>query len=79
MVFKVPFFYCEGDDTPHCPVCWEGKGTAVHVTFEEDNDTATYWRCPSCKHQYTVRKQDAPQSQPWRRLPFRGGRHSWMG
>src|SRR5258708_28116744 len=31
LVFKEPFYLAEGDNTPFCASCWEGKQQAVHV------------------------------------------------
>jgi len=56
MIFREPFYYREGDETPHCPACWEGKDRAVHVTFVFDSSDLTRWDCPSCKHTYGVKK-----------------------
>jgi regulator of replication initiation timing len=56
MVFKEPFYFQEGDETPFCPACWESKNTAAHVIFVVTNEELTRWDCPSCKHVYLVKK-----------------------
>src|ERR1700674_418409 len=43
MNFKEPFFYQDGDQTPFCPACWEGKDKPIHVTFVFDNNEDTRW------------------------------------
>jgi len=78
MVFKEPFYYREGDATPHCSACWEANDKPVHVTLCSDNRQATYWDCPSCKYRFRVAKKDVPPDAPVYRTRF-GGPHSWMG
>jgi regulator of replication initiation timing len=73
MIFKEPFYYREGDETPHCPACWEGKDRAVHVTFAFDRSDATRWDCPSCQHTYMVAKRGAPQPSVVRPRRYGGG------
>jgi hypothetical protein len=69
MAFRGPFYYREGDETPHCPACYEANGKAVHVVFEFESPDSTRWDCPSCKHIYMVEKNGgskarAPRSGP---------------
>jgi len=71
MTFKEPFYYRAGDETPHCPACWESKTTPVHVVFSFSNSELTRWDCPSCKHTYGVRKNR--EEQPRQRQIPRGG------
>ena len=56
MAFKEPFWYQEGDQTPHCPACWEDKHSPNHLVFTANREDAIYWNCPVCKHHYTVPK-----------------------
>jgi hypothetical protein len=72
MTFKEPFFYREGDDTPHCPACWEGKTIPVHLIFVFNNSDLTRWDCPSCKYTYGVKKNRGEQGRPRQIVP-RGG------
>ena len=73
MIFKEPFYYCEGDETPHCPACWESKDRVVHVTFVFDGTDATRWDCPSCQQTYMVVKRGAPQPSVVRPRRYGGG------
>lgn len=76
MKFKEPFWWQDGDNTPYCPACWEAHKTAVHVTFIFDNEDATRWDCPSCKHMYLIKKR---KSRPANfGYPGRPGPDSWM-
>jgi hypothetical protein len=63
LVFKEPFYWLEGDETPYCPACWEGTDRAVHVTFVFARTDETRWDCPHCKYTYMDRKNRAPVSQ----------------
>lgn len=56
MVFKQPFYYQEGDDTPFCPACWEVQSIAVHLIFVSDNEDAARWDCKSCKQAFINKK-----------------------
>jgi hypothetical protein len=33
MIFKPPFYWQEGHETPYCPACWEARKMAVHLTL----------------------------------------------
>jgi regulator of replication initiation timing len=80
MTFSEPFYYREGDQTPHCPACWEGNQKAVHVTFVSDRTDATYWDCPHCRHRYKVEKdRSVKRDRQVSRIPYGGGPYSWMG
>jgi hypothetical protein len=70
MTFREPFFYRDGDETPHCPACWEGKTIPVHLMFGFNNSELTRWDCPSCKYTYGVKK-NRDQSLPRRIIPRR--------
>jgi regulator of replication initiation timing len=73
MEFKEPFYYQDGDQVPFCPACWELKNSAIHVLFVFNNEQATRWDCPACKHTYmdkkdrNVRRAQHPNrtSSPW--------------
>jgi regulator of replication initiation timing len=76
MHFTEPFYYQEGDKTPYCPACWEGKDSAIHLFLAFDNTEYTRWDCPSCKHNYLMEKS-LGHRKPTRVTP--GGLNSWMG
>jgi len=48
MIFRAPFYYQDGDETPFCPACWEGEQRAAHLMRIHDER----WDCPTCKHRY---------------------------
>jgi hypothetical protein len=75
MHFTEPFYYQQGDKTPYCPACWEGKKIAVHVTFNFDNQERTRWDCPLCKHNFLIEKN---QGQAPRGRPGPYGPQGWM-
>jgi rubrerythrin len=77
MIFREPFFYREGDETPHCPGCWGGKDRAIHVTFIFERSDATRWDCPLCKHTYMVVKKGITPDRTAQIQPDRGP-YSWM-
>lgn len=57
MHFTAPFYYQEGDHTPFCPACFEGKDKlAIHVTLYYDEQSETRWDCPHCKFYYVIKK-----------------------
>jgi hypothetical protein len=57
MHFTAPFYYQEGDKTPFCAACFEGKEhLAIHVQFSHDHPRETRWDCPTCKQMYVIRK-----------------------
>lgn len=70
LVHKPPFHWLEGDPTPYCSPCWENQKKAIHVIFESDTDERMRWDCPSCKHVYLIKKNDAPHQGSARRRPF---------
>jgi regulator of replication initiation timing len=78
MVFKEPFYYQDGDQTPFCPACWETKNTPVHVTFIFDNRENTRWDCPSCKHGYLISKKNRGTSSGSIEFGGQGGPGGWM-
>jgi len=55
--FRAPFYYLkEGDQTPFCPSCWEGKEKRpVHVVliFGQEGGRRK-WDCPVCKNVFMV-------------------------
>ena len=60
--FIPPFYYAEGDETPYCPVCWEGKyRRPIHMHLIE-GDTKPY-RCPVCGF-YKDTQNISPREQP---------------
>jgi hypothetical protein len=81
MIFKEPFYYREGDETPHCPACFEGPATrAIHLVFIANRTTDIQWSCPHCKHLYTVKKDRTPYDPSPPRINLRhGGSQGWMG
>jgi hypothetical protein len=54
MTFTAPFYYRQGDVTPFCPACYEGKEErAVHLTQHADG-----WRCTVCKNVFHGNPED---------------------
>ncbi len=78
--FKEPFYWLEGDKTPFCPACWEGKNQAVHVVFVFEQEKVTRWDCPACKHMYMVKKNRGfePTERSGRDYGGGGGPQGWM-
>ncbi len=76
--FKEPFYWLEGDVTPYCPACWEGKDQAVHVVFTFEQEKATRWDCPSCNHTYMVKKNRAYEPPPRFERNSGGGPDGWL-
>ena len=50
--FKDPYYYLEGDPSPYCPACWDGKRVAVHIVRVTHPMLHEEKECPSCKHVY---------------------------
>jgi hypothetical protein len=50
--FKAPFYWSEGDATPHCPACWEARLVAVHVVNSAVVGGHRHLRCPACKESF---------------------------
>jgi hypothetical protein len=48
MTFSEPFWYREGDDTPHCPACYEKDNRAIHL-LSLDHAADGRFSCPVCK------------------------------
>ena len=48
MAFREPFWYREGDETPHCPACYENNGRAIHL-ISLDCTSQGRFTCPVCK------------------------------
>jgi len=58
MVYRDPFFYQEGDATPFCPACYQGKEQrAVRLSKNADG-----WDCCICK--YTLFTADNDPDTP---------------
>jgi regulator of replication initiation timing len=80
MRFREPFYYREGDQTPHCSACWEANQKVVHVTFVTAGGRSTRWDCPHCKQVYWDGKdRSGTSSVPVRGQPYGRGPHGWMG
>jgi hypothetical protein len=78
MHFTAPFYYQEGDTTPFCAACFEGKERlAIHVEFSHNTDTETRWDCPFCRHMYLIRKGQRYQP-PTPGYGSGGGNEGWM-
>jgi regulator of replication initiation timing len=75
MNFKEPFYYRDGDETPYCAACYEAKDKAIHLTFVSE----TRWDCPSCQHNYFLKKNMPSQPTTAHRMPYGRGPNSWMG
>ena len=43
-------YWCEGDDTPFCPYCWERSKLAIHLSNYHGN----YCKCMECKTTYAA-------------------------
>jgi regulator of replication initiation timing len=54
MKFERPFYFQEGDATPHCAGCWEVKKQAIHAVKQWEEQGETKWECPACKQGYKV-------------------------
>ena len=48
MTFTEPFWYREGDATPHCPACYEKDNRAIHL-ISLDHAANGRFSCPVCK------------------------------
>ncbi len=55
LVFKRPYYWLEGDNTPFCASCWESKRMAVHVVDTFDPVRHEHKECPTCKQKYELR------------------------
>jgi hypothetical protein len=78
MHFTAPFYYQEGDKTPFCAACFEGREhLAIHVTLVFDDSSETRWDCPTCKYVYLISKGSRPQP-PTPGYGPAGGEHGWM-
>jgi regulator of replication initiation timing len=73
MNFKEPFYFQDGDSTPHCSGCWETKNQAVHVVKVWDSEGKARWDCPICKHNYFVKFNSSFASPPYHHDPFGPG------
>jgi hypothetical protein len=51
MIFRAPFYFQDGDQTPYCPRCWEASKCAVHLLLI----SGSRWDCPNCKQMFLVR------------------------
>jgi|HubBroStandDraft_6_1064221.scaffolds.fasta_scaffold83021_2 hypothetical protein len=51
MIFKGPFWYRNGDDTPHCPACFEKDNRTIHLV-SLDHAADGRFHCPVCKFVY---------------------------
>jgi hypothetical protein len=60
LVFREPFYWMAGDETPYCPSCWESKNSAGHLFYSHSNGYGEYWVCPTCKHQYDLKQPLRP-------------------
>ena len=46
MIWKKPFYFVEGDETPYCAPCWETNKVQVHL--KETGTLMEAWKCPNC-------------------------------
>jgi hypothetical protein len=58
MAFKEPFWYLEGDDTPHCSACFEKDNRAVHLVSLDQSPDGRF-HCPVCKFLYFARSKSS--------------------
>ena len=79
MKFAEPFYFRDGDRTPHCPGCWESKLQPVHVVFQWEDGPVTMWTCPACKHDYRIDKSRGRQQASGFYFNGSGGPDEWMG
>jgi len=74
MQFRPPYYWKDGDETPFCPKCWEGKDRRdVHLTATIRNFVGVRRDCLHCKENFweeTFKQERARQV---------GGPNSWMG
>jgi regulator of replication initiation timing len=68
MIFKEPFYYQNGDQTPFCPACWELKNSAIHLIFEFNRKDAIRWDCKVCQNTF-MDKKDRSVEMPHRFEP----------
>jgi hypothetical protein len=69
MTFKAPFCYQQGDVTPFCPACYEGKEErAVHLTQHVDG-----WRCTVCKNVFHENPEDDADAPAFGIVPMSRG------
>lgn len=56
IVLKNNLYYKEGDDTPHCPKCFEGSKKLRHLVegslFAGIQGVPSFLKCPECNNQY---------------------------
>lgn len=57
MVFKKPFYYHDGDDTPYCPVCWEKDRKSIHLNGPTGDHG--HYLCPVCKYDHFIKGRPA--------------------
>src|SRR5262249_3156215 len=60
MAFKKPFYFKEGDATPYCGTCWEGKRLPVHLVECETGGT---YICHHCKNVFSDGREDEAESR----------------
>lgn len=71
MIFKEPFYFQDGDETPFCSVCWEDKKSAIHLKFVDQRSDGRQWNCPACHNDFLdrsrpgVRTISPIQVNPW--------------
>jgi hypothetical protein len=75
MTFKEPFYYQDGDETPFCSACWEGKQSAIHLHITARYEDSTWWTCSVCK---TTCSDKTDRRAIRRAQSVRGGPNSWM-
>ena len=53
LVFRKSFYYLEGDETPYCAGCWEGRRAAIHLHHARNSSaTEDVMHCPACRNDY---------------------------
>lgn len=51
--FDGTLYYAEGDNTPFCPVCYEGSKKLIHLThYDGTRDCEAYDLCKTCNQTY---------------------------
>jgi hypothetical protein len=53
MKFRPPYYWKDGDETPFCPKCWEGKDKLdVHLSARRRNFAGILRDCLQCKSSF---------------------------
>lgn len=78
LVFRPPFYYVEGDETPYCAKCWEVDKTLVHSIYSHTSVKGELWICPNCEVKSTM-PGTKPPKKPESRVSSYGRRSKFDG